>query len=201
MSGAQEQDDARLLRLASAGEREAFAAFYRRRQQGVHRFALNMSGSPSTADEVTQEVFMVLIREPNIYDPGRGSIAAFLYGIARNHVLRIQKRERRVVELPDWDAEEVSPDLAVANGPDIDLIRSGEINLVRQAILALAPAHREVVALCELEEMSYAETADILGCAVGTVRSRLHRARQILRQELNLRRQAKPDRTNMPRES
>jgi RNA polymerase sigma-70 factor (ECF subfamily) len=201
MSGALEHDDARLLRLAAGGDREAFEVFYRRRQQGVHRFALNMSGSPATADEVTQEVFMALVREPHIYDPGRGSIAALLYGIARNHVLRIQKKERRFAALPDCDGDEVSPDVAVASDPEIELIRSAEINVVRQAILALAPVHREVVALCELEEMSYAEAADILGCAVGTVRSRLHRARQMLRQDLNLRRQARPDKRNVPRES
>lgn len=188
MSGTLEQDDASLLRLAAEGDREAFASFYRHRQQGVYRFALNMSGNAATAEEVTQEVFMVLIREPHIYDPGRGSIAALLYGMVRNHVLRVQKRERRFADWPDEGAEEVAAGVAAENGPEIGLIRSDEINLVRQAILALPPTHREVVALCELEEMSYAQAADILGCAIGTVRSRLYRARQMLRQELNSRR-------------
>ena len=144
---------------------------------------------------------MALIREPHIYDPRRGSTAAFLYGIARNHVLRMQKRERRFVELPDGDAEEGAAGVAVGNDPDSDLIRSEEIDLVQQAILALPAANREVVALCELQEMSYLEAADILGCAIGTVRSRLHRARRMLRHELNSRRQARPDRTNVPEES
>jgi RNA polymerase sigma-70 factor (ECF subfamily) len=184
MSVAHEPEDQELLRRAATGDREAFTAFYRRRQHGVYRFALNMSGSEATAEEVTQEVFMTLIREPGSYDPNRGSVAAFLYGIARNHVLRIRKRDWRFTELSKGEGD---PDSAVWASEDStirDLIRDEEALAVRKAILSLPPVHREVVVLCELEEMSYADAADILGCAIGTVRSRLHRARQSLRQTL-----------------
>jgi RNA polymerase sigma-70 factor (ECF subfamily) len=184
MSLAREPKDQELIRRAASGDREAFAAFFRRHRHGVYRFALNMSGSQATAEEVTQEVFMTLIREPDSYDPNRGSAAAFLYGIARNHVLRVKKREWRFAGLPDGEGD---PDSAVWASEDStirDLIRDEEALAVRKAILSLPTAHREVVVLCELEEMSYAEAADILGCAIGTVRSRLHRARQSLRQTL-----------------
>lgn len=183
MSRAQDQEDADLLRRAAAGDEEAFSSFFRRRQQSVYRFALHMSGSPATAEEVTQEVFMTLIREPAIYDPERGSVAAFLYGVARNHVLRIQKRERRFAELRDASKEdgETAPENP---DPGAELIRAHEVSRVRRAVLALPPPYREVVVLCELEEMSYVEAAEILGCPVGTVRSRLHRARGLLREEL-----------------
>lgn len=183
MSRAQDQEDADLLRRAAAGDEEAFSTFFRRRQQSVYRFALHMSGSPATAEEVTQEVFMTLIREPATYDPERGSVAAFLYGVARNHVLRIQKKERRFAELPE--AGEEGGEIASENpDPGAELIRAHEVSRVRRAVLALPPPYREAVVLCELEEMSYVEAAEILGCPVGTVRSRLHRARGLLREEL-----------------
>jgi RNA polymerase sigma-70 factor (ECF subfamily) len=184
MGVAHETEDQELLRRAATGDRDTFAALFRRHRHGVYRFALNMSGSETTAEEVTQEVFMTLIREPGSYDPNRGSVAAFLYGIARYQVLRVRKREWRFAELPEGEGD---PDSAVWASEDStipDLIRDEEALAVRKAILSLPPVHREAVVLCELEEMSYAEAADILGCAIGTVRSRLHRARQSLRQSL-----------------
>jgi len=183
MSRARDQEDADLLRLAAAGDEEAFSAFFRRRYQSVYRFALHMSGSPATAEEVTQEVFMALIREPAGYDSERGSVAAFLYGVARNHVLRVQKTERRFTKLPDSGQEDAGLASEIPD-PGAELLRADEVTRVRRAILALPPPFREVVALCELEEMSYLEAAEVLGCPVGTVRSRLHRARRLLREEL-----------------
>ncbi len=76
-----------LLQRMMAGDEEAFLALYRRRQARIYRFALQMSGNPAIAEDVTQEVFMTLIREPQRYDPSRGRLSAFLYGIARNRVL------------------------------------------------------------------------------------------------------------------
>ena len=86
--------DVTLLRRMSAGDEEAFTALYRRRQGGIYRFALQMSGSEAIAEDVTQEVFLLLIREETAYDPSRGSLQGFLYGVARNHVLRALERNR-----------------------------------------------------------------------------------------------------------
>ena len=179
-------DDA-LLRLMMAGDEDAFAALYRRRQGGVYRFALQMCGSEAIAEDVTQEVFMALMREAGRYDTSRGSVAAYLYGIARNHVLRHLHRDRHAVQLVDETEEDgPSPHLhPVADGDPLgDLTRSETIESVRQAVLALPAHYREVVVLCELQEMSYAEAAEAIGCAVGTIRSRLHRARSLLLQKL-----------------
>jgi RNA polymerase sigma-70 factor (ECF subfamily) len=65
-----------------------------------------------------------------------------------------------------------------------DLTRAETIETVRRAVLSLPPKYREVVVLCELQDVSYVETAEILGCAIGTVRSRLHRARALLLSKL-----------------
>lgn len=174
-----------LLRRCGAGDEDAFTMLYRRRQGGIYRFAAQMSGSPAIAEEVTQEAFMTLIREAGRYEPSKGSVGAFLYGIARNHVLRCLERDGRYVTLgePDQDAEEPKGlNGAGASNGDLfgDLARRETVERVRQAVLALPPKYREVVALCDLEELEYAEAARALGCELGTVRSRLHRARALL---------------------
>ncbi len=177
--------DAELLRLMLAGDEEAFTTLYRRRQGGVYRFALQMSGSEAVAEDVTQEVFMVLVREAPNYDPARGSLAGYLYGIARNHVLRHFERDRSLVPLKsneegDDGGEHLSEHLIATDDPLGDLTRGEMVERLRQAVLALPTHYREVVVLCELHELSYAEAAAALSCAVGTVRSRLHRARAML---------------------
>ena len=183
----QTTSDDDLLRQMIAGDEDAFTELYRRRQGGVYRFALNMSGSEAIAEDVTQEVFIVLIREANNYDPRRGSLAAYLYGISRNHVLRRLERERLFVPFADGspDEEQSTPATLIAQGDPLgDLTRNEMIEAVRGAVLALPAHYREVVVLCDLHEMSYAEAADVIGCAVGTVRSRLHRARAMLIERL-----------------
>jgi len=164
----------------AAGDEQAFTALYRRRQAGVYRFALQMSGSEAMAEDVTQEVFLLLIREGSRYDPARGSLQAFLLGVARNYVLRAVERNRGGVPLDD----ETEP--CAASGGDVlaHLTREETVESVRQAVLALPAHYREVVVLCDLEEMDYAQAAEALGCAVGTVRSRLHRARGLLLEKL-----------------
>jgi RNA polymerase sigma-70 factor (ECF subfamily) len=166
-----------------AGDEDAFVTLYRRRQGGVYRFALQMCGSESIAEDVTQEVFMVLMREAGRYDTSRGSVAAYLYGIARNHVLRHLHRDRNSVQMTDETDEDrasLAAQLVAQDDPLGDLTRSETIESVRQAVLGLPAHYREVVVLCELHEMSYAEAAEVLDCAVGTIRSRLHRARALL---------------------
>jgi RNA polymerase sigma-70 factor (ECF subfamily) len=169
-----------LLRLLISGDEGAFLAFYRRYSGAVYRFALQMSGKVEIAEEVTQDVFMVLIRDGKNYERARGSMAAYLYGIARNFVLRCLEREKPyITALDDPDsghAESLVADQDVLG----DLARDERIELLRKAVLSLPPAYREVVVLCDLNEMDYADAAGVLDCAIGTVRSRLHRARALL---------------------
>ena len=171
-----------------AGDEDAFTTLYRRRQGGVYRFALQMSGSATIAEDVTQEVFMVLMREAENYDPSRGSLSAYLYGIARNHVLRCLHKDKPYVPLGDdlaeEDAEASAERFIAQNDPLGDLARSEMIEHLRHAVLALPAHYREVVVLCELHEMNYTEAAAVLGCATGTIRSRLHRARSLLLEKL-----------------
>lgn len=179
--------DDELLRLLRAGDENAFVALYRRRQSGIYRFALRMSGSESVAEDVVQEVFMTLMRGDGNYDAARGSFSAYLFGIARNQVLRRFEKDRYLTPLDETEegVEAVVP-ASLITWPDPlgDLTRQETIEAVRQAVLALPAHYREAVLLCDLHELSYAEAAAALGCAVGTVRSRLHRARALLVERL-----------------
>ena len=159
---------------------ESFAALYDRRQAGVYRFALRMTGSEAFAEDVTQDVFLALMREGCQFDPVRGSVKSYLYGMARHRVLRRLERERAHVAIEDEGGESFDEMKSAADDPFADLARGELVSLVRQAVLSL-PAHfREVIVLCHLQEMNYAEAAEVVSCPVGTVRSRLARAREML---------------------
>ena len=169
--------DAALLEQALTGAEDAFTALYRRRQGSVYRFALQMTGSTAIAEDVTQEAFLALLLHGTRYDEARGTVASFLYGIARNLVMR--RLDRR----PDAELEYVDE---IAGPEDVleDLTRRESIEHVRQAVLSLPPVFREVVVLCDLQDSSYDEAAAALDCPVGTVRSRLSRGRAMLARKL-----------------
>lgn len=160
-----------------------FTEIYRQHSLSIYRFALHMSGSATVAEEVTQETFLMLIHRPGVFDPARGNLAAFLYGVARNFVRQHLDRDRR------FEPVDSEVDAPFASCEDIlgDLTRREDIQAVQDAVLALPPKYREVVVLCDLQEMSYEAAAELLECVVGTVRSRLHRARNLLTAKLQAR--------------
>jgi len=178
MTAPQAPTDDELLRRLAAGDEDAFTALFRRWQGPIFRFGLRMSGAPAVAEDVTQEVFMALITGAGRYDPGRGSLPSYLFGIARNQVLRRIEKERPYVPMLEGEEEP----LGALGAADVleELERSERVLRVREAVLSLPPHYREVVVLSDLQLLSYQETAAALGCAVGTVRSRLHRARALL---------------------
>lgn len=177
--------DNELLSAMLGGDEDALATLYRRRQGGIFRFALQMSGSPALSEDVTQEVFMILMRDGLNYDSARGSLNAFLFGVARNLVRQRLGREQFYVSM-DHETENgtVAEGFLADDSPLDELSRGEAIESVRRAVLSLPPRYREVIVLCELQEMSYADAAGVLDCAIGTVRSRLHRARAMLIEKL-----------------
>jgi RNA polymerase sigma-70 factor (ECF subfamily) len=189
-----------LLERIKAGDEEAFIALYRERHAAVHRFALQMSGSASVADDVTQEVFLALIREASKYDPARGPLASYLYGMARNMVIDHMKRGNLHVSITraeEDDGRFVSTRLVAPGDPLGDLTRDEAVEDLRRAVLALPEHYREVVVLCDLHEMNYDHAAQALGLAVGTVRSRLHRARDLLLKKMTSKTEAAPGVANL----
>jgi RNA polymerase sigma-70 factor (ECF subfamily) len=180
-------DDQELLRQLARGQQSAFEAFYQRFHGPVYRFALHMSGNRATAEEITQEVFMVLIDNPKGYDPGKGTLASYLFGAARNLTRRSLQRTRLDLPLMEELLEGGNGDgdghYALCSDSDLlaEMSRAELLESLRKSVLALPELYREVVVLCDLEEMSYPQAAQMLGCSEGTVASRLHRARAMLR--------------------
>jgi RNA polymerase sigma-70 factor (ECF subfamily) len=176
--------DRELYRQLAKGREEAFSALYERYQGPIFRFAWHMSGNSATAEDVTQEVFILLIRNPKNYDPAKGSLAGYLYGIARNLTRRRLDRSRLDEPLaegwPDGNEVEIACDTDLLG----DLTRSELLQCLQKAILGLPEQYREVVVLCDLSEMSYPDAAAVLECPPGTVASRLHRARVMLKARL-----------------
>jgi RNA polymerase sigma-70 factor, ECF subfamily len=186
-----ETDEELLIRIHS-GDEQAFVSLYRKRQAAIFRFALHMSGSEALAEDITQEVFLAIIRGNCGYEPGRGSLSGYLYGIARKLMLRHLERGRLDVTL-ESDLESTGlPEMAVVDDPLVELTNREGIEALRRAVLALPRRYREVVVLCDLEEVDYAEAAAVLGCPIGTVRSRLHRARALLLEKLTTERHTRP---------
>jgi RNA polymerase sigma-70 factor, ECF subfamily len=166
--------DRDLLQRFRAGDREAFAEIYRSHRRAVYRFALLMTADEFHAAEITQDVFVWLIRHPGRFDPDRGELGAFLVGVARQLLRKRINEERRWVPL----SESAVPSPAAR---DRD---AGDVVCLRKTIAALPERYRVVVVLCDLEGKTYEEAAAIAGCAIGTVRSRLHRARALLARKL-----------------
>ncbi|HET7694338.1 MAG TPA: RNA polymerase sigma factor [Vicinamibacterales bacterium] len=176
--------DEELMAAVAAGDREAFGALYRRRRADVYRFALHMTGAAAAAEDVAQDVFLAVIRDAHRYAPDRAAVLPWLLGIARN-VARRRLTERRYEPLPDGTAEP-----AVHADPLDGLARTRQTLALRRALGALPVVYREAVVLCDLQELSYQDAAHVADCAIGTVRSRLHRGRQMLAATLRRERHA-----------
>jgi RNA polymerase sigma-70 factor, ECF subfamily len=173
--------DAELIDRMAAGDREAFALLFRRHQATVYRFSRQMLGSKDAAEDVTQDVFVALAETGHRFDPARGSLTTYLYGIARHLILQRHRRVRRRIEVDigALSAEDVEA-LSTATDPIEALARAQLLEHVRTAIVKLPVHYREVLVLCELHGLSYEDAAAVAKCPIGTVRSRLSRARQML---------------------
>jgi RNA polymerase sigma-70 factor, ECF subfamily len=174
------EEDGKLLQLMIAGEERGFVSLYQKYQSRVYRFSLQIGGTQHLAEEVTQETFLAVIRAPHKYEVARGPLLLYLFGIARNLAWKSMRRDRLFVTGADHE------ELPAISAPDAvtDLSRQEQVAQVRQAVVCLPRKYREVVVLCSLQELSYEEAATVLRCSIGTVRSRMHRAKQLLLRKL-----------------
>lgn len=177
--------DADLLRAMRGGAAAAFQALYRRHQGPLFRFAMLRCGSPDTAADVVQEVFMGLLTDTLRFDPVRGTLSNFLYGVARNLILRHEHPRHRELPLPEPDEDDNDSGQACERHEPLARLLSDEVaEQVRRAIAQLPPHYRDAVILYELHELSYLEIADICQVDIGTVRSRLSRGRAAMAKRL-----------------
>ena len=149
---------------------------YRSYAVPIYRFALHMSGSEAIAEEAVQDAFLEYIKNPRAYDPKRGTLASYLYGIARNRVHRHLEHYKRFDQVDDGEADIFVRETELLE----NLTHGADLEALQQSILQLPEKYREVIVLCDLQEMTYEQAAAVLEVAVGTVRSRLHRARGTL---------------------
>jgi RNA polymerase sigma-70 factor (ECF subfamily) len=173
-------DEAALLTRASEGDEAAFSELYARYQRQIFHYAARMCGI-AAGDDVVQETFLAVLRQGGRFDPAKGTVGAYLYGIARHHVIKRLDRQGVTMSEP---VEMAADAVASQDTPLETMARERTIDVVRQAVQSLPPAYREVVALCDLQEMDYATVAQVIRCPIGTVRSRLHRARGLLLRKL-----------------
>jgi RNA polymerase sigma-70 factor (ECF subfamily) len=172
------RDDEQLVARIAAGDRDAFAILYRQYRPAVYRFAVHVSGSSSLADDVVHDVFVAVIEAASRFRPGQSGVLPWLLGIARNHVRRW--RSVRPVEPLPGDETNAGRRIAIEPDPLGRLARERDVQALRRALLELPVQYREAIVLCDLQELTYEEAARALGCAVGTVRSRIHRGRALL---------------------
>jgi RNA polymerase sigma-70 factor, ECF subfamily len=183
-------EDAELVARLHRGDAAAARELYQRHGTALLRFGLAMSNCRQTAEDIVHDTFVEILRHPTRFDPSRGSVVGYLFGIARHRMSRIARVTARDVGTPlaapgeeSLDSDAALSDAFLAStvhdsAEEID--RTRDIERVRAAVFELPRVHREVIALCDLEELSYATVASILGCPIGTVRSRLSRARALL---------------------
>jgi RNA polymerase sigma-70 factor (ECF subfamily) len=174
--------DEQLLVRMQEGDEDALGCLYKRHASAIKNFAGYMGIPSGSSEDIAQDVFLALIHHPSRFDPERGTVISFLYGIARNRILRwLRDDSREILSLSDQEQSELQ-----TQNPLMHYSKEQQINRLRRAILGLPEHYREVVILCELQELSYEKAAEVLSCAVGTVRSRLHRAREILTKRLQV---------------
>lgn len=164
------------LRRARNGDERAFTSLYRRHSGAVYRFAWLLTGSESLANDVTQDTFIELLEAAGGFDPARGSLAAYLCGIARFRAYRVN--DRRVDSVADIENVDAASDAGSMPELPLDALeRSRAVSRLYDAIRRLPAPYREVLILVELQEMAYADAAAVAGIELGTVRSRLSRAK------------------------
>ena len=178
--------DSDLLRQMRSGAASAFQALYQRHQGPLFRFAALRCGSPHTAADIVQDVFMGLLTERFKFDPLRGALPNFLFGVARNLILRHEAPLQRLAHLsePDEDGAEAL-ELASETGEPLERMLSNELaEEVRRVLSLLPPHYRDALILYEMHELSYLEIAEICQVDIGTVRSRLSRGRAAMAKRL-----------------
>lgn len=173
--------DERLLEKASRGDETAFVELYQRHRSGVFRFAYRLLGTIELAEDITHDCFVGLIKNPLRFDPSRAMLRTYLYAAVRNLAMKHMRSSRRDLAVDELAVEPATPDGA---GPLEELLDQEVSNVVRRAIADLPPLQREVLVLFEYEQLSMAEIAEVVTTDVGSVKSRLFRARQSLKKSL-----------------
>jgi len=174
-----DDSDNQLLTRAARGDSAAFRTLFEAHSAALFRLAYHLTGAVDGAEDVVQDCFLRLVRHPGRFDQRRGSLRQYLYGMVRNLVRQRWQAEGRLLALDD-----VPLDDRALDAPVDATLRAEVSGAVQSAIRALPALQREAIVLFEFEGLSLEEVAAVTGCDAGTVKSRLHRARERLRRAL-----------------
>lgn len=174
--------DERLLRQAADGDGEAFQILYERYRDPIFRFAYRLLGSAEAAEDVTHDCFLSLIKAPGRFDANKASLRTYIYSAARNQAAKRYNSSGREAPIDDLTEEPAAGD---RHEPMRKVLEDELVSEVARAISSLPPLQREALVLFEYEELSLAEIATIVGVDANTVKARLFRAREKLRNRLD----------------
>jgi RNA polymerase sigma-70 factor, ECF subfamily len=176
-------DDAQLVRATLAGDNQAFGALVERYQDRLFNTLARLTGSRHDASDLAQDAFVQALVKLDTFR-GDAQFYTWLYRIAMNLSLS-QRRKRRPVASVDVAKERAGEEpMDQGESPDQGLIQQERAQLVQQALLLLGDDHRQILVLREMESCSYDQIGEILNLPIGTVRSRLFRARMQLKEQL-----------------
>lgn len=175
--------DEELLGRARAGEEAAFRVLYERHRTPLFRFAYRLLGSVEAAEDATHDCFLSLLRDSTRFDATRASLRTYLFAAVRNQSLkRLAVRGEEISS----DDDNVEATNAERTPEPLRHVLAAEVGReVRRAVGELPTLQREAILLFEYEELSLAEIAEVTGADIGTIKSRLHRARARLRKSLD----------------
>jgi RNA polymerase sigma-70 factor (ECF subfamily) len=171
--------DSECMARLAAGDGNALRELYQRHGRALLRFSSAMCRSRQAAEDMVHDTFVALMRDPISFNPAQGTVFGYLCGVLRHRVSRHFRQQKRWVAL-DIDSDSSPVHISESHSPADEIARSEITAALRRAMLELPLQHREIIVLCDLEELPYTTVAGILDCPVGTVRSRLHRARALL---------------------
>jgi RNA polymerase sigma-70 factor (ECF subfamily) len=170
--------DELLLGRAGAGDPAAFIELYHRHRTAVFRFSYRLSGSVEGAEDITHDCFLSLIKKPENFEPDRASLRTYLLSAARNLWLKQLRRSGRESAMDEFELNQ----FVSFDKEPLALLLDGELSeKVQQAVSSLPPLQKEALVLFEYEGLALSEIASMIGTDIGAVKSRLHRARQRLR--------------------
>lgn len=172
------QDDRALLRRVAAGDLRAFESLYRAYHPRLSRFLMNMTRRPPLVEEVLNDTLLVLWNRPESFS-GRSKLSTWIFGIAYRKALKAMRRQDQPIEDEQSEGRASSEILADEQLEQIEVSL-----MLSRAISELSPDHRAVVDLCYFNELGYREIAEIVGCPVDTVKTRMFHARRHLKTRL-----------------
>ncbi len=176
-------DDAELIQECLSGRSAAFGSLVQKYQDRLYNTIVHVSGSRDDASDIVQEAFVQAFLKLETFQQS-SAFYTWLYRIAFNVAITHHRRRRPLGSLDHLREQSGQEVVDRSGGPVEALERTERVGQIREAIAALGDEHRSVLVLREIEGCCYETIADILQIPVGTVRSRLHRARAELREQL-----------------